>query len=363
MEDDGHPDPYLDLPLEIAEERRRAARLADACRRQHRETAPCLLSPPSPVAMDGDAHLVSFLDLHPELAEERRRPEPSSFHKTEVEEHASEVSSSEGSVTMDLSESTAQALNDIPPTLQSTYCSETESETVVEKPEEESDFDLDKELQEMEDYLKENTCDTISEVMAKIFGVDCSGLAAKYDNMSAAEHADMTARPSYFSKRPPVGWLYSPADSETRSLRATEQASRNEPSWQYLLRRQPRCEVPDEEIIQNGKKWMTKEGLDWQIEELCHQCFNVEYHHKVFHHYNFTVKIESPSSSDSRVALFFAEVKEIFGRKYYFCCPLEPNENGQCYACHNQGVDLRHPATGGYDRGSLDIAFPFTCMD
>ncbi|XBI54490.1 hypothetical protein VPH35_036509 [Triticum aestivum] len=162
----------------------------------------------------------------------------------------------------------------------------------------------DKELQEMEDCLKENTCDTISEVMAMIFGVDCSGLAAKYDNM---------------------------------------------------------CEVSDEEIIQNGKKWMTKEvmlafekyaerntnlkGLDWQIEELCHQCFNVEYHHKVFHHYNFTVKIESPSSSDSRVALFFAEVKEIFGRKYYFCCPLEPNENG------------------GYDRGSLDIAFPFTCMD
>lgn len=141
-----------------------------------------------------------------------------------------------------------------------------------------------------------------------------------------------------------------------------------------------RCEVPDEEIIQHGKNWMTKEmmfafeeyaerstnltGLDWQIEEICHQCFNVEYYHKVFHHYNFTVKIESPRSSDSRVALFFAEVKEIFGRKYYFCCPIEPNENGQCYACHNQGFDdLRHPATGGYDRGSMDIAFPFTNMD
>ncbi|KAM3365611.1 hypothetical protein ACQJBY_015362 [Aegilops geniculata] len=238
----------------------------------------------------------------------------------------------------------------------------------------------EKELQEMEDYLKENTCDTISEVMDKIFGVECSSLAAKYDNMSAAERADMTAQSSYFIKRPPIGWLSSPADSETQSLQATEQASRNEPSRHYLLRRQPRCEVPDDEIIQNGKKWMTKEvmlafekyaerntnlkGLDWKIEELCHQCFNVEYHHKVFHHYNFTVKIESPRSSDSRVALFIAEVKEIFGRKYYFCCPLEPNENGQCYACHNKGVDdLRHPATGGYDRGSLDIAFPFTCMD
>uniref|UniRef100_A0A8R7PEE7 Uncharacterized protein n=1 Tax=Triticum urartu TaxID=4572 RepID=A0A8R7PEE7_TRIUA len=114
MEDDGHPDPYLDLPPEIAEERRRAARLADERRRQHRETALCLLSPPAPVAMDGDAPLVSFLDLHPELAEERRRPEPSSSHKTEVQVHASEVSSNEGSVTVDLSESTAQALNDVP---------------------------------------------------------------------------------------------------------------------------------------------------------------------------------------------------------------------------------------------------------
>ncbi|VAH45159.1 unnamed protein product [Triticum turgidum subsp. durum] len=376
MEDDGHPDPYLDLRPEIAEERRRAARLALERRRQHRETAPCLLSPPAPVAMDGVAPLVSFLDLHPELAEERRRPEPSSSHKTEVEEHASEVSSSEGSVTVDLSESTALALNDMPRTLQSTYwsnlcydtgSSETESETVAGKPEEESDFDLEKELQEMEDYLQENTCNTISEGMDKILAVERSTLAAKYDNMSAAEYADMTARSSYFSKRlPPLWWLSSPADSETESLQATEQASRNEPSRQCLLRRQPRCEVPDEEIIQNGKNWMTKEvmlafekyaerstnltDLDWQIEEICHQCFNVEYYHKVFHHYNFTVMIESPRSSDSRVALFFPEVKEIFGRKYYFCCPLEPNENGQCYACHNQGFDdLRHPATGGYD--------------
>ena len=66
-------------------------------------------------------------------------------------------------------------------------------------------FFREKELQEMEDYLKENTCNTVSEVMDKIFGLGCSSLAAKYDNMSAAEHADMTARPSYFCKRPPVG--------------------------------------------------------------------------------------------------------------------------------------------------------------
>lgn len=101
-------------------------------------------------------------------------------------------------------------------------------------------FFWEKELQEMEDYLQENTCNTISEVMDKILGVECSSLADKYDNMSAAERADMTARSSYFSKRPPVGWLSSPAESGTQSLQATEQASRNEPSRQCLLRRQPR---------------------------------------------------------------------------------------------------------------------------
>jgi YHS domain-containing protein len=47
-----------------------------------------------------------------------------------------------------------------------------------------------------------------------------------------------------------------------------------------------------------------------------------------FHHFNFEVKIENPISRDSRVSLFFAELKEIFGKKYYFCSPLEQNENG-----------------------------------
>jgi hypothetical protein len=34
---------------------------------------------------------------------------------------------------------------------------------------------------------------------------------------------------------------------------------------------------------------------------------------------------EEPNSVDWVVALYFAEV---FGRKYYFCCRLDPNENG-----------------------------------
>jgi hypothetical protein len=35
-----------------------------------------------------------------------------------------------------------------------------------------------------------------------------------------------------------------------------------------------------------------------------------------------------PSSDDWKLETYFAEVKEIFGEKFYFCCPLESNENG-----------------------------------
>ena len=34
--------------------------------------------------------------------------------------------------------------------------------------------------------------------------------------------------------------------------------------------------------------------------------------------------------------------------------------SGHCYACRNQGMDeLRHPATGGFEMGSPDTAFPY----
>jgi hypothetical protein len=91
---------------------------------------------------------------------------------------------------------------------------------------------------------------------------------------------------------------------------------------------------------------------------------------------------EEPNSVDWVVALYFAEV---FGRKYYFCCRLDPNENGidpciiemsvnmlqysyhlydmlllpgECYACKGQGVeDLQHPVTGGFESGLSDVPF------
>jgi hypothetical protein len=56
--------------------------------------------------------------------------------------------------------------------------------------------------------------------------------------------------------------------------------------------------------------------------------FDVENYMKVFHHYNFKVRMKMLGSVEWTEELYFGEVKEIFGRKFYFCCPLEPNESG-----------------------------------
>lgn len=54
--------------------------------------------------------------------------------------------------------------------------------------------------------------------------------------------------------------------------------------------------------------------LDYCFNELCHQCLNVESYNKIFHHYNFTVKMKKPNSADWVVTMYFGEVKQMFGR-------------------------------------------------
>lgn len=43
--------------------------------------------------------------------------------------------------------------------------------------------------------------------------------------------------------------------------------------------------------------------------------------------------MKEPSSNDLSSAVYFAEVKEIFSHKIYFCTPLEPYENGMALCC------------------------------
>ncbi|GJN25754.1 hypothetical protein PR202_gb13624 [Eleusine coracana subsp. coracana] len=198
-----------------------------------------------------------------------------------------------------------------------------------------------------------------------------------FDKLLAAEHAALTklAAERGLEPPPPRQSKHFPVDRETQSLQTQQQPSSAAAQTQHSTAPgKPRCEASNAELVENAENWMREEvkilfekyietredlkGLDWCFNELCHQCFNVESYNKIFHHYNFTVKMKKPNSVDWVDALYFAEVKQVFGSKYYFCCRLEPNENGNCYACKSQGVeDLQHPATGGFDSGSSNVGF------
>ncbi|KAM0913851.1 hypothetical protein ACQ4PT_011880 [Festuca glaucescens] len=281
-------------------------------------------------------------------------PTPDLTHR--VEENAGMASGSKGP-TGDLPELKALALNEASRECD-TASSETESEVVVEEePEDESDFDLEEELRLLEEYKER--------MFNKDFTAQSATLAASCDKNSAVEHVTEHSEDAEWARR-----LYLLQDESIKACldarRTIVESSRDE----------PRSEVSDKDIIENGEKWMTEEvmvafkeyikrtdklrELMYCFEKLCHQCFNVECYFKIFHHFNFTVKTKLPSSDDWESRTYFAELKEMFGEKYYFCCPLESSENGQCYACSNQGVDdLRHPATGGFERGLPDTVFPY----
>ncbi|GJN37105.1 hypothetical protein PR202_gb26029 [Eleusine coracana subsp. coracana] len=100
-----------------------------------------------------------------------------------------------------------------------------------------------------------------------------------------------------------------------------------------------------EEIAQNAEKWMIEEVM------VAFQKYRER---------KDDLKMKTTGSADWISVLYFAEVKEIYGRKIYFCCPLEPGENGHCYACKNQKIDdLKHPIIGPIERGHPNLIFPF----
>ncbi|CAM0874079.1 unnamed protein product [Alopecurus aequalis] len=100
------------------------------------------------------------------------------------------------------------------------------------------------------------------------------------------------------------------------------------------------------------------------LDELQQQCFSVESHHHIFHHFNFTVKTKKNSDGHWSSALYFAEVKEVYGRKYYSCYELDSYDDGHCYACKNQGMHaLQHPICGiGYEGGHAAMGPPFVYL-
>ncbi|CAO2046511.1 unnamed protein product [Urochloa humidicola] len=211
-------------------------------------------------------------------------------------------------------------------------------------------------LYELEEYSKEHTFDSVEDAFEYLCNNQRAELAAmsqqsSLDNSKFGSKSEMTPEPE-----------------EVGSVPTSEQV--------LSVPAQGRCSEPsDEEIAENGKKWMREEvmvafnkyiedkddfkDIQYEFGGLEHQCFSVENYHEIFHHFNFTIKMKV-GSADWTSALFFAEVKEIFRRKIYFCSPLEMYENGHCYACKKQGMDdMRHPIIGVFDRGSPDTVFPF----
>ena len=70
--------------------------------------------------------------------------------------------------------------------------------------------------------------------------------------------------------------------------------------------------------------------IEFELDELLHQCLSVETDEKIFHHYNFSVKMKQAGSDKWSSVLYFAQVKEMYGRKFYLCYPLDPFEDGIC---------------------------------
>lgn len=70
------------------------------------------------------------------------------------------------------------------------------------------------------------------------------------------------------------------------------------------------------------------QGIEHKFGEICHQCFNVESDGNTFHHFNFTVDAKHENSDTWISEEYFAEVKQEFGIKSYFCHPLGPNDEG-----------------------------------
>ncbi|XP_047045908.1 uncharacterized protein LOC124650419 [Lolium rigidum] len=224
------------------------------------------------------------------------------------EEDSSKASSSElGPTTSDTLKFETLSLNDSPPALDSS-----------DRSEEPSIADL---------LLNQPTFDSVDDCM---------------DYFCNSERAARAARDKVlpFSQQPTLDKFEAErvlvTPNQAQPVRAQEQAS--------AVAAQGRYEGSKGKIADNGNRWMSEElwvafqkylqkeddlkEFDCEFEELKHQCFHVENYCKIFHHFNFTVKMKKHGSSEWTSTLYFAEVKEIFRRKIYFCCPLEQHENG-----------------------------------
>uniref|UniRef100_A0ACD6A9P7 Uncharacterized protein n=1 Tax=Avena sativa TaxID=4498 RepID=A0ACD6A9P7_AVESA len=300
------------------------------------------------------------------------RPRRSWQYRSRVEEEDSDEASSNelGPTISDTSKFETLSLNDSPPALDSTDRAVLDASdmgtglpdsTIMAPPAAEEALSRRSEERSTADLLLDQpTFDSVEDAMEYF----CNSLRVARAAQYKALPLSCQSSPDKFEAQ---RVLVPPHQAEP--IPAQEQAS--------AVAAQGRYEGSKEKTAENGKKWMCEEVVwmafqnyrkkkilwfefDYEFEELKCQCFHVENYCKIFHHFNFTVKMKGPGSSEWISTLYFAEVKEILRRTIYFCCPLEKDEYGNCYACKNQRMDhLQHPIIGAFDRGSPDTKFPF----
>uniref|UniRef100_A0ACD5WBP2 Uncharacterized protein n=1 Tax=Avena sativa TaxID=4498 RepID=A0ACD5WBP2_AVESA len=285
------------------------------------------------------------------------------------EEDSDEASSNElGPTISDASKFETLSLNDSPPALDSTDRAVVDASdmgtglpdsTIVAPPAAEEALSRRSEERSTADLLLDQpTFDSVEGAMEYFCNSLRVARAAQYKALPLSRQSSLDKFEAERVLVPP---------HQAQPVPAQEQAS--------AVAAQGRYEGSKEKTAENGQKWMCEEvwmafqnyrekkdlmEFDYEFEELKCQCFHVENYCKIFHHFNFTVKMKEPGSSEWISTLFFAEVKEILTRTIYFCCPLEPDEYGNCYACKNQRMDhLQHPIIGAFDRGSPYTVFPF----
>lgn len=117
------------------------------------------------------------------------------------------------------------------------------------------------------------------------------------------------------------------------------------------------------EVVRAFENYRSEAGydknLEYELVMIHSQCLIYDTFSKSYHHYNFTMRTRQSRSKHWNYQQFFAEAKSMGGKTQYFCCPLQPSEHGHCFGCRKVGVSLRHPESGGYEKGNSGSGFPF----
>nr|XP_034606521.1 uncharacterized protein LOC117866424 [Setaria viridis] len=144
-----------------------------------------------------------------------------------------------------------------------------------ERPKPYSDEDAEELLRRLDEYLDARPC------------ID---LSVSSDESEAIEDVNLDSHAAELGTEPP----------SVLTEQTSVAAERHEASTAWMK----------EEVMLCFKKLIEispdlAELEDYHLHELCHQCFNVESYDKVYHHYNFTVRMKMPNSADWIVELYF----------------------------------------------------------